>query len=135
MVGMTMSTTAEFTIDPKAAPMMTPTARSMTLPLIANSRNSFSMTPRVFNPRVAWSFDPDVRCNAADRDANGGDGPLARSVDQARMHHGVPDHLPGWLSDRHQRQPPLLLDPSEQLEAVLGTGQTRLFENRIVERH
>src|SRR4051812_42409398 len=38
--GITMSLTSEATILPNAAPMMTPTARSTTLPFIANSRNS-----------------------------------------------------------------------------------------------
>src|SRR5258706_1307550 len=39
---MMMSATNDETILPKAAPMITPTARSTTLPLTANSRNSFS---------------------------------------------------------------------------------------------
>jgi hypothetical protein len=39
-VGMNMSPTREETIFPNAAPMITPTARSTTLPFIANSLNS-----------------------------------------------------------------------------------------------
>src|SRR5205814_3427570 len=39
-MGMIRSLTSESTILPKAAPMMTPTARSTTFPLTANSRNS-----------------------------------------------------------------------------------------------
>src|SRR5438067_2603573 len=42
IIGMMRSATSEDTIFPKAVPMITPTARSTTLPLIANSRNSFS---------------------------------------------------------------------------------------------
>src|SRR5882724_9380140 len=42
ITGMTMSATSDEIILPKAAPMITPTARSTTLPLTANSRNSFS---------------------------------------------------------------------------------------------
>ena len=38
--GMIMSPTREATILPNAAPMTTPTARSMTLPFMANSLNS-----------------------------------------------------------------------------------------------
>src|ERR1700737_922761 len=38
---MSKSSTIELTIFPKAAPMMTPTARSTALPLTANSLNSF----------------------------------------------------------------------------------------------
>src|SRR4030088_1554538 len=41
MTGMMRSATRESTIFPNAAPMITPTARSTTLPLTANSRNSF----------------------------------------------------------------------------------------------
>src|ERR1051325_3813976 len=44
MGGMMMSSTREVTIFPNAAPMMTPTARSITFPLAMNSRNSFNMT-------------------------------------------------------------------------------------------
>ena len=40
--GMMMSLTSESTIFPKAPPMMMPTARSTTLPLTANSRNSLA---------------------------------------------------------------------------------------------
>jgi hypothetical protein len=43
--GMITSFTTESTILPKAAPMMMPTAMSTTLPLTANSLNSFSMAP------------------------------------------------------------------------------------------
>src|SRR6266487_2051248 len=39
--GMMMSLTKEVIMEPKAAPMMTPTARSIALPLTANSLNSF----------------------------------------------------------------------------------------------
>src|SRR6185295_3914171 len=41
-IGMIRSLTSESTILPNAAPMMTPTARSMTFPLSANSRNSLA---------------------------------------------------------------------------------------------
>src|SRR5205809_7182227 len=40
--GMMRSLTSEETILPNAAPMITPTARSTTLPRMANSLNSFS---------------------------------------------------------------------------------------------
>src|SRR5688572_16379174 len=38
--GITKSSTSELTILPKAAPMITPTARATTLALTANARNS-----------------------------------------------------------------------------------------------
>ena len=41
--GMTTSSTSPVTILPKAPPMMTPTARSTTLPRAMNSRNSLRM--------------------------------------------------------------------------------------------
>jgi hypothetical protein len=53
--GMTTSPTSESTILPNAAPMMTPTARSMTLPFTANSRNSRSM-PIAVPPRTGASM-------------------------------------------------------------------------------
>ena len=43
MRGMTMSFTKESTIFPNAPPIMTPTARSMTLPLTAKALNYFMM--------------------------------------------------------------------------------------------
>src|ERR1700730_200008 len=43
MIGMMMSATKDVTIEPNAAPMMTPTARSTTLPRIANFLNSPSI--------------------------------------------------------------------------------------------
>src|SRR4051812_19441378 len=41
--GMMMSLTSELTMPPKAAPIITPTARSNAFPLIANSLKSFSI--------------------------------------------------------------------------------------------
>ncbi len=41
--GMMISPTTDETILPKAVPMTTPTARSMTFPFIAKSRNSLNM--------------------------------------------------------------------------------------------
>src|SRR5262245_13252143 len=54
--GITMSFTRESTMRWNAAPMMTPTARSMTLPLAMNSLNSFSMAPppSILPPRYNW---------------------------------------------------------------------------------
>ncbi|MCY1374028.1 hypothetical protein D9M69_613400 [compost metagenome] len=47
-----MSSTIDVTILPNAPPMITPTAKSMTLPLTANSLNS-CITLMVF-PLVRW---------------------------------------------------------------------------------
>ena len=54
MTGITTSLTSESTILPNAAPMMMPTARSITLPLTANSRNSFNMPIVIFAALVGW---------------------------------------------------------------------------------
>jgi hypothetical protein len=43
--GVMTSLTSESTTAPNAAPMMTPTARSMTFPLATNSLNPFSIDP------------------------------------------------------------------------------------------
>lgn len=49
-IGMMMSLTTEFTMAVKAEPITTPTARSMTLPRLMNSVNSFlKEPPLVFN--------------------------------------------------------------------------------------
>src|ERR1017187_3915409 len=119
MIGMMMSPTSEVTMPPKAAPMMTPTARSTTLPFIANSRNSLS----IGRPLLGL----------LDRNDRGGN--VAGSVDQARMHHGVADHLAGWRRYRHQRQAHFFFQPPQQLEAMLGPGQARLLEDGVMQRH
>jgi len=49
ITGMMMSLTSESTIFAKAAPMITPTARSTTFPFDANSLNSVA-NPIVFSP-------------------------------------------------------------------------------------
>src|SRR5512145_902320 len=58
MGGMRMSFTSELTILPKAVPMITPTARSMTLPRMANSLNSLNITPPHEN---LWLLQESVR--------------------------------------------------------------------------
>src|SRR5438874_7078670 len=49
--GMRMSLTSELMIPPKAAPIITPTARSTAFPLIANSLNSFHIVVHRTNRR------------------------------------------------------------------------------------
>src|SRR5215211_124746 len=50
MIGMKMSPTSESTMRPKAAPMITPMARSTTLPFRANFLNSSSMDFLLYGP-------------------------------------------------------------------------------------
>jgi hypothetical protein len=47
MGGMITSDTSEVMMDPKAAPMMIPTAMSRTLPLMMNFLNSSTMTKSI----------------------------------------------------------------------------------------
>src|SRR6476469_7642047 len=88
ITGMIKSPTSEFTIPEKAAPMMTPTARSTTLPRSANFLNSSS----IGNPFVHGE-------------------PL---VDQAGMNHGFAHGGLGFLRQRHHRQPHVIGDLAEQ---------------------
>src|SRR5215472_324358 len=81
MGGMSTSATNEATTRPKAAPITTPTASSITLPRMMNSLNSFSMAPspgrnlvglppeerghvQILFRRLRLAFGPDVGGNA-----------------------------------------------------------------------
>src|SRR5947208_8433912 len=101
MIGMMTSPTSEVTMPPKAAPMMTPTARSTTLPFIANSLNSFSM----------------AKSSAATTGLFGGQNGNG-SVDQAGMHHGAAHGHAGRFLHRHHRQAQLLVHLAEQRHRV-----------------
>src|SRR6201995_4246932 len=103
MIGMMRSATSEVTIAPNAAPMMTPTARSTTLPFIANSRNSFSLMPVLLRSLSEDSEKPSK----------------VGSVDQAAMHHGAAHGDARRLRARHHRQPQLLVHLAEQRHRVL----------------
>src|SRR6266576_3744436 len=54
MTGMIRSLTSDSTILPNAAPMMTATARSITFPLTAKSRKSFSIDMMISSS--TWAF-------------------------------------------------------------------------------
>src|SRR5436305_15276806 len=97
---MMMSPTSEVTILPNAAPMITPTARSTTLPFIANSRNSLNIR----KPR--WST-PLTTIEAGQA-----------LVDQTGMHHGAAHGRSRGLGTRHHRQPQLLVHLAEQRQGV-----------------
>src|SRR3954470_6957955 len=97
---MITSPTSELTIAPKAAPMMTPTARSTTLPFTANSRNSLS-----------------IRVPLSSTLMNGS--PAGGSVDQAGVHHGAAYGNARRLGDRHHRQPQRLVHLAEQRHRIL----------------
>src|SRR5688572_13191428 len=115
MIGMITSPTSEVTIAPKAAPMMTPTARSTTLPFIANSRNSFSM--------LAFPL------------RSSGEASRPPLIDQAGMHHRAAHSNARRLGHRHHRQAQLLVDLAEQRERVFHRCRIAFDEEVVVQRH
>src|SRR5713101_6629525 len=115
MIGMMMSPTSEVTMAPKAAPMMTPTARSTTLPFIANSRNSLS----ICSPFSSASPT----------------GTVESLVDQAGMDHGAAHRHAGGLRHRHHRQPQRLVHLAEQRQRVFHRRRVGLDEEIGVQRH
>src|SRR5258708_28835742 len=119
-MGMMTSPTSEVTMLPKAAPMMTPTARSTTLPFIANSRNSFSI-------RKPFSSTPLTEPFAIK--------PSKGLVDQARMHHGAAHRHARGFGHRHHRQPQRLVDLAEQRQGVFHRRRIGLDEEIGVQRH
>src|SRR4030095_8150846 len=106
MIGMMMSPTSDVTIAPKAAPMITPTARSTTLPFIANSRNSFSMLASPLRSSGVVSHHPGSLIGSDSPEP----GPTSLEnalIDQAGMHHGAAHGDSRRLGHRHHRQPQL----------------------------
>src|SRR5882757_7572847 len=91
MTGMITSATSDETMLPKAAPMITPTARSTTLPRNANFLNSSSK---------ACPF-------------------VAALVDQPGVHHGVAHDRLRLVRQRHHRQPHLVRQLAEHRQRVL----------------
>src|SRR4051812_138695 len=120
MIGMMISPTSEVTIAPKAAPMMTPTARSTTLPFIANSRNSFSIRKPFSSTSLAGLFITEASESL---------------VDQAGMHHGTAHRRPRRLRHRHHRQTQSLVHLAEQRQRVFHRRRIGLDEQIGVQRH
>src|SRR5437016_13925920 len=116
MIGMMTSPTSEFTIAPKAAPMMTPIARSTTLPFIANSRNSFS------------TLEPSVRSPGEECAMR------TKSIDQAGMHHRAAHGDARRLGYRHHRQAQLLFQFAKQRQRVLDRRGIAFNEQIGVQR-
>src|SRR3979490_197939 len=116
---MMMSPTSEVTMPPKAAPMITPTARSTTLPFMANSRNSFSIRKPLSSTALTAPSAQNV----------------VVLVDQARMHHGAAHRRARRLGHRHHRQPQLLVHFAEQRKRILNRCRIGLDEEVHVQRH
>src|ERR1700731_2219447 len=102
MIGMMRSPTSELTIAPNAAPMITPTARSTTLPRIANFLNSSS---------IGFSFAEGPPRFAAVR---------RRLVDQASVNHGLAHRSARLIRERHHRQPHGVGALAEHRERIFG---------------
>src|SRR5215475_248543 len=110
MIGMMTSPTSEVTMAPNAAPMMTPTARSTTLPFMANSRNSLSIGCSLQSMgREGATCRRMIRKKFCDNRA---------LVDQAGMHHGAAHRHPCLLGDGHHRQTELLVHLAEQRHRI-----------------
>src|SRR3984893_15275336 len=117
---MMMSPTSEVTMLPNAAPMMTPTARSTTLPFMANSRNSFSIRKPFSSTSLTGPFTAE---------------PPVVLVDQARMHHGAAHRRACGFGYRHHRQTQRLVHLAEQRESVFDRRRIGLDEEIGVQRH
>src|SRR5512143_448016 len=115
MTGMIRSLTSESTILPNAPPMITPTARSTTLPLTANSRNSLAndMEPPVRRAALHRRFaalsgaDPHHLLDGGHEDlavpdlarARRLDDRLDRALDEAVGHDQLDLHLGQEVDD------------------------------------
>src|SRR5437764_12053224 len=117
MIGMMTSPTSELTIAPKAAPMMTPTARSTTLPFIANSWNSFS------------TLEPSLRSRGEECAL------FVNSIAQAGMDRRAAHGNPRRLRNRHHRQAQLLFQFAKQRQRVLDRRGIAFDEEIGVEGH
>src|SRR6266496_811657 len=116
---MMTSPTSEVTMAPNAAPMMTPTARSTTLPFIANSRNSLSTRNLFFStpPTGSTTAEPTA------------------SVEQPGMHHGAADRGARRFRHRHHRQAQLLVHLAEQRHRIFDRRGVAFDEQVGVQRH
>src|SRR5687768_659861 len=100
MTGMMMSATSDDTIAPNATPMMTPTARSTTLPRSANFLKSSSIAP-LLSAFTERAIDTASYCLAGSVRRRQD---TLRSVDQARVDHRVAHRRLGLIAERDQRQ-------------------------------
>src|SRR3569833_2987427 len=107
MMGMMTSPTSELTIAPKAAPIKTPTARSTTLPFIANSLNSFS-TANPLLRRRAYSEGAIAAATSLEN----------ALVDQAGVHHGAAHGDARSFLHRHHWQTQPLVHLAEQRHRI-----------------
>src|ERR1700730_9179885 len=109
------SATSELMIAPNAVPMITPTARSTTLPRIANFLNSSSIGPSPNLRANSVAFD---KCNEKPLAAAG------HSVYQAGVHHGFANRGLRLFASRHHRQPQRVGAFAEQRQPIFDRRRT-----------
>src|SRR5208282_1422921 len=141
MMGMMTSPTSELTMLPNAAPMITPTARSMTLPRMANFLKSSSIA----NPpgMCRSSITRASRVKSFRRLAGRNDSgcfpphfPFRRSlIDQARMHHGVSNRRLRLVRQCHHGQSHRVGAFAEYRKRVFGGRRVGLDEQVLMQRH
>src|ERR1051326_7576820 len=101
-----MSFTSELTIEVKAAPTTTPTARSTTLPRAMNSRNSWSI-----------GIFPPCRATSIARLADDSQATASRLKAQSTIYRNrLPGDVGGVGTEQESDQSRHLLGPAEPLE-------------------
>src|SRR5262245_24917819 len=115
ITGITRSPTSEFTIPEKAAPMMTPTAKSTTLPRSANFLNSSSMTVHLAAHGPFGRRSPTL-------------------VDQTRVNHRLPHGGLGVPASRHHRQPHCVGALADERHRILDRCRAGFNEQIDVQR-
>src|SRR6478609_1138152 len=134
IIGMMTSPTSEFTMPENAAPMITPMARSTTLPRSANFLNSSSMamSPPLRHGRAQPSkgrraFARLVPATTRNRLLTAPRHPL---IDQAGVHHRLAHSGLRLLARRHHRQPHGIGALADERHRILDRRRTR-FDKQI----
>src|SRR5262245_18043283 len=109
ITGITTSPTSEFTIPEKAAPMITPTAKSTTLPRSANFLNSSNMTVHLAAHGSLGRRSPTL-------------------VDQTCMDHRLPHGGLCFLAGRHHWQPHRVGALADERHRILDRRRARFNE-------
>src|SRR5437660_11688729 len=125
MSGMMISATRELTIAPNAAPMITPTARSTTLPRIANFLNSSSIGPSPLECQLSRATTSVMKIRLP-RAAN--------SVDQTGVHHGFANRSLRLFAGRDHRQPQRVGAFADQRQRIFDRRRTGFNEQVDVQR-
>src|SRR6187397_1702231 len=138
MNGVKTSPTSDCTIPLKAAPMITPTARSATLPRMANSLNSFSIAPLLLVPapetprRHPSPFTITGRVDSGAKRSRGlAFTPMRRLHFQPALRIGVDPSPISQAAGKHQRIGAELIDDL-QLDFAVGRRGVNRFPEAVV---